>query len=185
MKKNTTYQIDIFNLGNQEYHFTFKPDDGFFNHFENALAEGGQFSTDLTLTKTETVIQLKFFIKGFLRLICDRSLEIFDYPIEIQETLVLPFGKPNHAEWEEGLEYIDTNATQIDVQPFIYELVSLSIPMKKLHPRFVDALSADDGNEILIYSSSTSEATQETLPLQEKEENTWQKALKQLKKNLS
>lgn len=185
MKKNTTYQIDIFNLGNQEYHFTFDPDNAFFSRFENALAEGGLFSTNLTLTKTETVLQLKFFIKGHLQLVCDRSLEVFDYPIEILETLVLPFGKPNQAEWEEGVEYIDANATQIDVQPFIYELVSLAIPMKKLHPRFIASLTENDSNEILIYSSSTSEASHEALPLQEKEENTWQQALQQIKKNLS
>ena len=55
---------------------------------------------------------------------------------------------------------------KINIGEFIYEFITLAVPLKKLHPRFEDELEEDDEPE-MIYTSQDEEETddsQETDP---------------------
>ncbi|OJJ21514.1 ribosomal protein L32p [marine bacterium AO1-C] len=170
-------------LGKHRYEFSSRSD--FFTAFPNSLVQKGEFKVLLDLEKSETLLKLDFHIQGNLELECDRSLELFDFPFEVEKTLILKFGEYNEALSDE-MEMIHRDTQTINIAQYVYEFIGLAIPMKKLHPRFqqsvLEGLEIDDededDNSTFVYSSESSDSTEQT-----DEENIdprWQK-LKNLK----
>ncbi len=162
--------IDIYKLTNGKHSFDFDFESSFFDLFEDSLIENGSGSILVDLDKAPSMITLKFIIKGEIELICDRSLDKYMFPIEEESEVRLKFG--DH--WEElsdELILIPANAQKIDIGQFVYEFITLAIPMKKLHPRFQD--SEDD---VFIETTSTDESSDDLI------DPRWND-LKKLKKN--
>ncbi len=173
MKDLNSFDIEVQNLkpGDHQYHFEFGNE--FFKAFEYSVVEKGDFKVDLTIQKNETLIEMGFEISGAVELVCDRSLDLFDYPMQLNELMVLKYGE-EAGEVDERMEIIPWNTTAINVARYIYELITLAIPMKKLHPRYNDL---GDERDELIYTS-TSESVQGS---GSEEDTTWEQ-LKKLKK---
>lgn len=152
MKKLRDYEIGIAKLSNRKHDYEFEMDDSFFALFEQEIILGGKLLAKVTLDKTESLLTLHFDIKGHVRLTCDRSLEEFDQPVDIEETLLIKYGEEN-AELDEDLWQITPETQTLSVSQHLYDYIGLSLPMKKLHPRFVEELDEDDERDILIYSS--------------------------------
>ena len=99
------------------------------------------------------MVQCTFKIKGSIELTCDRSLEDFDFLIDKEEKIIFRYAD-NYEELSEDLINIPHGQIELDLAPFIYELIAVSIPMKKLHPKFENETSEDDEEEVeFIYSS--------------------------------
>ncbi|MDO6388543.1 DUF177 domain-containing protein [Pontibacter sp. BT731] len=152
MKKLRDYEIGIAKLSNRKHDYEFEMDDSFFALFEQEIILGGKLLAKVELDKTESLLTLHFDIKGHVRLTCDRSLEEFDQPVDIEETLLIKYGEEN-AELDEDLWQITPETQTLSVAQHLYDYIGLSLPMKKLHPRFVEELDEDDERDILIYSS--------------------------------
>lgn len=172
------YSINISSLQNKAYQYQFDIDDSFFSVFENSLIEKGSLALRLSLEKSETMIQLNFDIEGTVLLVCDRSLEEFDFPINTSEKLILQFGE--HSEQiNDELEIIPRTSVSINIARPAYELISIAIPMKKLHPKFQEE-DDDDNDVILVYSSENLQnQSEEDLTIDETDPR-WQ-ALNKLK----
>ena len=91
MKVLDAYQIPILSLEDKSYRYTFEGADDFFQAFEQEWVEKGQFHSVVELNKSATMIQVGLKIEGSIRLICDRSLEEFDYPFEVDEKLIYKY----------------------------------------------------------------------------------------------
>lgn len=155
MKKLKEYEINIAKLSNKTHQYEFDMDDSFFDLFSGEIIHGGKLHADVELDKTETLLTLHFDIKGTVRLTCDRSLEEFDQPVDVQETFRMKFG-PEDKELDEDLWMIASDTQQINVAQHLYDYIGLSLPMKKLHPRFLAEEDEDSDEDILIYSSKSS-----------------------------
>jgi uncharacterized protein len=129
------YKIDIFRLENKQYMYQFEGDDEFFSLYEQDLVQKGNFKATIILDKSETMIQMKYVIEGSVELICDRSLDEFDFLINLSEKMILKFGDHNE-ELSDEMMLIDRNTPAINVAQDIFDFIALQIPMKKLHPRF-------------------------------------------------
>lgn len=140
------YRIDIFRLENKCYVHDFEGDDTFFQALEQELIERGYFKANVTLDKSDTMIQLVYHIVGRVELTCDRSLELFDYPLEITQRMILKFADHTE-ELTEELMLLDRNVQQINVAQDIFDFIGLQIPIKKLHPRFQTEEAMDMGFE--------------------------------------
>ena len=152
------FNIDIFNLSNKPHEFDFKFDDKFFEEFEDSFVEKGSGKVHVVLNKSDTMINLVVEIEGKVELVCDRSLENFDYPVQSKNELILKFGD----EWEELSEQIvviPRDSERINVAQFIYEFIGLALPMKRLHPKFEDEDQSDEPE--MVYSSSEEEKENE------------------------
>ncbi|MEA5141403.1 YceD family protein [Arcicella rigui] len=180
MKKSilNTFRIDIFRLENKQYLHEFEGDDNFFAALEQDLIEKGHFKAQVTLDKSEVMIQLLYHIVGSVELTCDRSLDTFDFPIDVTQRLILKFSDHTE-EVSDELILIDRNTQYINVAQDIYEFIGLQIPMKKLHPRFIneeqslktfdeDDDAFDDEEEFIwedegeiVYSTSTDDGEEE------------------------
>jgi len=147
------YRINIVGLSNSLHHFDFEIGKDFFNHYGNDLLNDGTFTVGVDLTKHETFIEADFHIKGTAKLECDRSLELFDYPIEARHKMVFKFGDEDQ-EITEEIMMINRETVSLELGQLIYEYIGVAIPMKKLHPKFQDEEDEDDLSEgRIVYSS--------------------------------
>lgn len=153
------YSIAITKLKNQSYQYKWKGNDSFFAAFEDSLVKKGSFEVTMHLQKSEVLIQLNFQIKGKMELVCDRSLESFMYPFQTEGRQVLQFSDHDEVVDTE-YELITKGTPEINVAQYIYELIMLAIPMKKLHPRFQKTQSKEELK--LVYSSTTYSTETET-----------------------
>jgi uncharacterized metal-binding protein YceD (DUF177 family) len=165
------FHIDIFKLKPGVYQYDYTIGDAFFAEFDQDLVNQGALSVALKLDKQDTFIELNFDIKGQVQLTCDRSLDTFMHPVAIQEHLILKYGDEAETVSEE-FEIIPANAMAINVAEYIYEFVAVSIPLKRLHPRF----DPDEEGEDLVYSTGEQAPQEDETP-----DPRWE-ALKNLKK---
>ena len=151
-----TYDIHIMGLENKRYEYDFSSDDSFFAALEQDLIQKGTVQTHLLLDKSETMIRLDFQITGAVEQTCDRSLDCYEEPVETQQTMLLKYGDHNE-ELSDEIELIERNTATINVARYIFEFISLSLPMKHLHPRFRDEDDEEDEarNGKVIYRSGT------------------------------
>ena len=169
------YEIDIYNLKNEEYEFSFSFDDGLFQSFEYGLVSEGSGAVELLLVKTYAMITLDFSINGKIKLVCDRSLEEFDYPFEIVENIILKFGQ-SFEELDENMFIVPEGTLRINITQMMYELITAVVPMKKLHPRFQ---KEEDDYEALVYTDEEGKDTED-----EDVDPRWEE-LRKIKNNLN
>jgi uncharacterized metal-binding protein YceD (DUF177 family) len=183
VKDLKNYSIEISKLSNKKHEFEFESGDAFFSNFEHSLLEQGSFKVKLTLDKSETMLTLFFYITGTVELICDRTLESFDYLLNIKQKLILKLGDEDEVLTDE-IEIIKRDTQQINVAQYIYEYIGLSIPMKKLHPKVAKDHYEENEEGILVYSSGTTpeEDTTHTPDSEDNLDPRWQ-ILKNLKDN--
>jgi uncharacterized metal-binding protein YceD (DUF177 family) len=163
LKDLKAYTIEILNLSNKRHEYEFESGSSFFDNFEQSLIQKGTFTAKLILDKSETMIQLSFHITGSVELICDRTLESFDYPLTIDQKLILKYGEEDE-ELTDEIEIISRHTQQVNVAQYIYEFIGLAIPMKKLHPRLAQSELQENEEGILVYSSgeAAGEDTEQT-----------------------
>jgi len=147
------FKVNIVGLTNTTHHFDFEVGNDFFSHYGSGLISQGSLKTDVTLDKHETFIDASFQIKGSVQLICDRSLDPFDYPISVNRKLVFKYGNANE-ELSDEIVMIHRDSESLELGQYIYEFIALEIPIKKLHPRYKDEEDEDDKAEgKIIYTS--------------------------------
>ena len=153
MKEIQKYNIDIFKLGDKQHRYEFESGDSFFADFEQDLLQKGHFRTELLLDKSATLLHLHFRVAGSVELVCDRSLEPFDHPVEINQSLILKYGEENR-ELTDEIEVIARDTPRINVAQYIFEYIGLSLPMKKIHPSLRDQpVEYETEEALLIYRS--------------------------------
>ena len=163
MKALHHFDIGLAQLSNKQHEFEFELGNAFFELFDQNLVNGGNLKAEVTLLKSELLLNFTIRIFGTVNLTCDRSLDTFDYPIGTTQTLHVRFGA-EETELDENVIQIKHDAQKINIAQHLFDFIGLAIPMKKLHPRFEqeDADQVTDADEnILIYSSSTAPADED------------------------
>lgn len=165
MNELRQYEIPIYGLDNKRYEYDFESGDAFFDALEQELIQKGAIHTHLTLDKSETMIRLDFQITGTVEQTCDRSLDLYDEPINVKRLLLLKFADHNE-ELTDEIELIERNTHTINVARYIFEFIATSMPMKKLHPRFrvEDEQDDDESEGKLIYSSDEADGITDEEP---------------------
>jgi len=156
MKGLKRYKIDIFGLKNGTHESDFGFDDDFFAGFKDSLVSKGKGTCKILMNKSDSIITLEFNVLGTIELLCDRSLELFDYPIDVSRSIVYKYGT-EEKELSEDVFVISKATQEIRVDSFLYEIITLEVPMKKLHPRFQN----EDKNDEMVFSSEPDERKEE------------------------
>jgi len=146
------FSVNIIGLSNKVHEFHFEFGDEFFEHYGTGLIAKGRFTADVTLDKRETFIEATFKIKGQAKLICDRSLDPFDYPIDFTNRIMFKYGDTNQ-ELSDEIVMVERDSDTLELGQYIYEFIVLRVPMKKLHPRYQDEADNDNSEGKIIYSS--------------------------------
>jgi uncharacterized metal-binding protein YceD (DUF177 family) len=155
------YSINIVGLSSKLHHFDYEIGDKFFRQYGSDLIQDGTFDVKVALDKHETFIETEFDINGVARLTCDRSLENFDYPIKSHHKLMFKFGDTNE-ELSDEIVMIHRDTATLELGQYIYEFIALSVPMKRLHPRFKEEEQRENAEGIegkIVYSSGGDKAS--------------------------
>ncbi|MEQ9426309.1 MAG: DUF177 domain-containing protein [Cyclobacteriaceae bacterium] len=137
--------------------FQFEIDDSFFADFEYSPVAKGSGKCLLSVDKKTNLLTIDFDITAKVELVCDRSLEPFDHKIELEQQLMVKFGDED-ADIDEDIVSVRWDTQTINVAHFIYEYIVVSIPMKKLHPKFKDENESELGS-IVFKSDEESDQT--------------------------
>ncbi len=150
------FRVNIHGLSNRVHEFQFEVGDEFFKQYGPGLVSEGSFDAEVTLDKRETLIEARFVIKGKAKLICDRSLDPFEYPIKTDKKIVFKYGDKNE-ELSDEIIMIQRDTDSLELGQYIYEFINLGVPIKKLHPRYAGELEEDANAEgRIIYTSGSS-----------------------------
>jgi uncharacterized metal-binding protein YceD (DUF177 family) len=171
------YDINIQALEEKPYSFEFEGGDEFWGAFEQSFIKKGAFKVVLKLNKNSALVQLNFGISAVVELTCDRSLELFEENISVSEKYIYKFGD-RHEEITDEIEMIPYGTSAINIAQHVYDFICVSLPMKKLHPKFREEDIEEEG--LLVY---TSEKEQETEVLKEQIIDSRWAALSKLKIN--
>jgi uncharacterized metal-binding protein YceD (DUF177 family) len=91
----------------------------------------------MVLEKQSTMLELHFKHKGTVNVPCDLSNENFDLPIKGKMDIVVKFGEEFNDENDEIL-ILPHGEYQVDVSQYVYEMIVLSVPSKRVHPGIKD-----------------------------------------------
>jgi uncharacterized metal-binding protein YceD (DUF177 family) len=148
------FGVNIVGLSLSVHEFDFELDSAFFKQYGSEMITEGKLKATVSLNKHETFIEASFQVKGSVVLTCDRSLDEFDFPISINEKLMYKYGDEDK-EISEEVMMIHRDTATLDLGQPMFEYIVLAIPIKKLHPRFLEEDEEEEGEGKLIYSSST------------------------------
>jgi uncharacterized protein len=144
------FGVNIVGLSLATHEFEFELGASFFTQYNSTTISEGKLRAQVSLNKHETFIEAIFGISGTVRLTCDRSLDEFDFPMAIHQKLVYKYGDEDR-EVSEEVMVIHRDTATLDLGQPMYEYIALAVPMKKLHPRFQDEDTDEEGT--LVYSS--------------------------------
>lgn len=171
------FSVNIIGLSKKAHEFTFALGKTFFEEFGKDLLEDGQFDARVVLDKHETFIDGTFHISGTAKLICDRSLEPFDFALETEKKMMFKYGE-TEMEMTDEIMVISPDRASLNLGQYVYEYIALALPMKRIHPKFQDEEDEELDDETpgkIIYTSKEEEPSDGTI------DPRWD-ALKKLKK---
>lgn len=137
MRELKAYTIQFVGLKVGKHHFDYEIDKAFFKDFEYEEFNDANLKVNLLFEKKTTLLELAFEVSGSVNVNCDITNEPYDQRIEDTFKLVVKFGESYNDDNEEIL-IIPNGEYQINVAQYIYELIVLAVPIKKVHPGIED-----------------------------------------------
>ncbi len=157
------FGVNIVGLSNGIHTFEFECGETFFSKFGNDLLREGNFHVSVVIDKHETFIEVEFDISGIARLVCDRSLEPFDYPLKTSNKIVFKYGDRDE-ELSDDIVIIHRETATLELGHFFFEFAVLALPLKRLHPKFKEEENEDDDADVrLVYSTEASTEEDKTI----------------------
>ena len=136
------YLIPFVGLKIGKHQFDYQIDNTFFKSFDYDEINDVSVKVDIVLEKKSTMLELDFKHKGTVNVPCDVSGEEFDLPIKGKLKLLVKFGDAFNDDNEELL-ILPHGEYQVDVSQYIYELIILSVPLRRVHPGVKDGSLSD------------------------------------------
>lgn len=137
MKLLKEFTIPFVGLKIGKHHFEYKIEQAFFEHFEYEEFNNVNIQVDVELEKKTTLLELHFKASGYVNINCDLTNEPFNQTIENEFDLVVKFGDGFNDENIDIL-IVPHGTFEINIQQYIYELIVLAVPIKRVHPGIED-----------------------------------------------
>jgi len=167
MKVTNEFLIPFIGLKLGKHQFEYQVTKAFFDDFDYDEFENADIKVNVVLEKKSTMLELAFKHKGTIHVPCDLTGEMFDLPIKGKIKLVVQFGEEFNNDNEELL-ILPHGEHQIDIKQYVYEMIALSIPLKKVHPGIKDgtlqSAALDKLNELSVKDQKKEEKQEDTDP---------------------
>lgn len=176
MNRTKEFLIPFVGLKLGKHHFEYQINNAFFENFDYDEFQNSGIKVAVVLDKKSNMLELDFKHKGTVNVPCDLTGEDFDLPIKGKMKLIVRFGEVFNNDNEELL-ILPFGEFEIDIIQYIYEMIALSVPLKRVHPGVKDGSLKTEALDKLKELQVKEEVKKE-----EKEENIdprWDK-LKQL-----
>lgn len=134
MAKFSQFKIALRNFSKEPQTYEFLIDTELFKKIDgDADIQKGSVKVSLVVKKTAGAFEFSFDCQGTVYVPCDRCLDEMPIEINSQNKLYVKFGA-EYAEESDEIVIIPEEEGEINVVWFIYEFITLSIPMKRVHP---------------------------------------------------
>ncbi|AIM60140.1 YceD family protein [Cellulophaga lytica] len=137
MMKLKEYSIPFSGLKQGKHSFEYNIDNKFFESFEYNEFNDANIHVEVQLNKMSTMLELEMKAEGTVNVFCDVSSEAYDQPINSTLELVVKFGEEYNDENEEIL-IIPHGEHQVNISQYLYEMLVLAVPSKRIHPGILD-----------------------------------------------
>ncbi len=137
MNKKKDYLIPFIGLKLGKHQFEYQLNKAFFEIFDYQEFNDLDIKVNVVLEKKSTLLELAFKHKGTVNVPCDMTNEEFDLPIKGKMNLIVRFGDEFNNDNEELL-ILPHGEFQIDISQYIYEMIVLSVPLRRIHPGIKD-----------------------------------------------
>ncbi len=127
------YEIPVSGLKEGQHTFHFEINDKFFDLFEESEIKEGDLDAVLTVDKGTSLTELVIRISGRVRICCDRCLEMFWYPVDCENRLVVKFGNAQEDDDPEIIT-LPRDEHDLDLSQYFYEYIHLALPIQRFHP---------------------------------------------------
>lgn len=175
MKHLKTYTIQFVGLKQGEHDFQYKIDDTFFEHFEYDDFNSIDVDLKVALSKKSTLMEFYFDAQGFVNVNCDLTNEPYDQPIEATYKLVVKFGQEYNDEIDDIL-ILPHGEYEVNIAQYIYELIVLAMPLKRIHPGVEDgSLESDILDKLEELSIKNKEADESEAQTPKETDPRWDK----------
>ena len=148
MKPLKEFTIPFVGLKVAKHHFEYKIKHAFFEHFEYEDFNDVNIDVNVALNKKATLLELHFKVSGVVNINCDVTNEPYNQRINNEFDLVVNFGDEYNDENIDIL-ILPHGTYEINIQQYIYELIILGVPIKRIHPGVEDGtLNSDILNKL-------------------------------------
>jgi len=144
------FEVHFSNLNPGINEFKFTIDDLFFSESPECPVKIGAGECEVQIDQKINLLTVNFHLDVEVELICDRSLEKFLFPIQIDKNLIIKFGDHNE-EIHEDIAVVSWDEKVVNLAQYIYEYIVVAVPMKKVHPKFITENESEFGE--IIYRS--------------------------------
>ncbi|MFP4663462.1 MAG: YceD family protein [Bacteroidales bacterium] len=133
-KQDLTYQIQHSSLEKGSHEFEFQVDERLFARFDSEELLNPDIHVDVVLHKENDRLMLHMEAEGTAELQCDRCLDYFTHPVKAEQSIMVKFDEETNYDLNEDFVIIDKDSNAIDIAYLIYEMIILSLPVKRVHP---------------------------------------------------
>ena len=182
MKIENEFLIPFSGLKTGKHTFEFLIDNRFFENYDYSDFNSINATAVVLVNKKSTLLELNIEFKGIANVPCDVTGQDFDMPIEGSLDLIVKFGDSFNNDHDE-IVIIPFTEHQIDISHYLYELIVLAIPQKRVHPGIENGTLESEALEYLGYYEETEE--EETEQEIEQENNEIDPRWEKLKKLLT
>lgn len=137
MKKTKEYLIPFVGLKLGKHHFEYQIDNTFFDLFDYDEFQHSDVKVKVVLEKKSNMLEISFKHEGIVNVPCDVTGEDFDLPIKSKMKLIVRFGEEFNNDNEELL-ILPFGEFEVDIAQYIYEMIVLSVPLRRVHPGVKD-----------------------------------------------
>lgn len=130
-KSKREFVIPFIGLKLGSHTFEFDISDAFFEEFEYSIIHSGDVHVDLVLEKKETMMIGTFSCEGVVSANCDRCNDPLN--VHVKGSFQLVFKLSTEESDDETLIVLPPEAYELDVAPHMYELITVSLPVRMIH----------------------------------------------------
>ena len=135
--RDKEFEIPFSGLKLGKHQFDFQIDKTFFDSYQYDEFNNADIQVTAVLHKMSTMMELELQAEGTVNVACDLTSEPFDQPIGSALELVIKFGESYNDEDDEILVLAE-GSHQFNIAQYIYEMLVLSVPTKRVHPGIAD-----------------------------------------------
>jgi uncharacterized protein len=134
MKAGKDYVIQFAALSMGEHEYQFEIGDKFFENLDYSEIKKGDIQVKLTLIKQSTMMIIESEISGTVNIDCDVCTAELDLPIHGNYKLIVKVGGHETGDEDDDIITLPANEHQLDMRQYFYEYITLSVPIRRVHP---------------------------------------------------
>lgn len=165
MRKQKEFNIPFSGLKQGKHEFTYSIDNTFFESFGYDEFNKAKVEVLAIMNITSTMLEFEMEAKGSINIACDLTNEPYNQVINGELKLVVKFGDEFNDDNDEIL-VIPHGEHQINMAQYVYEMLVLAVPSKRIHPGVLDGSIQSEALKKLeaLQPKETQENREETDP---------------------